>query len=369
MKIEFIQYLPNNAWGGSELLWAAVAQRMAETRHGVSAEVGSLARGHSEVRALKERGAGVSLRPRWMDRTFPAERLRGWRAWRFSRSGADLLFVNLAMHGLGLELLEAVRGSGRPYVVLIQSVNAAAWLTDGKTDRLRAVYKGAEAVFFVSEGNRQSAERMLADDLERAQVVGNLPGAREIEASPWPDESPEDVLRLAVVGRIEPVAKGHDLVLEVAEQPKWRERSVCFEIFGKGASEETFRRAVRRAGLGDRFNFHGYVDDREDVWRSCHALLLPSRYEGSPLVMAEAMLSARPVVATAISGCAEWIEPGENGFLAESPCQDALDRALEACWERRDRLREMGASARAKALKRIPRDPTEEMIELLEQSI
>jgi glycosyltransferase involved in cell wall biosynthesis len=159
------------------------------------------------------------------------------------------------------------------------------------------------------------------------------------------------------VGRVEPVAKGHDLLLEVAKAEKWRARPVYFEIYGEGASFNTFERAVERYNLQGHVRLNGHVKDSREIWSKCHALLLPSRYEGLPLVVTEAMLSARPVVTTAISGCEECVEEAVTGFLAESPCAVALDRALEACWQKRTKLEAMGAQARSAALSRVLPDP------------
>lgn len=56
---------------------------------------------------------------------------------------------------------------------------------------------------------------------------------------------------------------------------------------------------------------------------------MPSRFEGLPLAMVEAMLCARPVVATDVAGHAEIIEDGVTGFLADAPTAGSMAAALE----------------------------------------
>ena len=98
--------------------------------------------------------------------------------------------------------------------------------------------------------------------------------------------------------------------------------------------KNTIERLVLRLGLTDRVVFAGHAAV-EDIWASNHLLVLPSRYEGLPLVLVEAMLCGRPVVATEIAGHPDLIEEGITGFLAEAPTVSSLLKALERFWARR----------------------------------
>jgi glycosyltransferase involved in cell wall biosynthesis len=84
---------------------------------------------------------------------------------------------------------------------------------------------------------------------------------------------------------------------------------------------------------------------------------MPSRLEGLPLAMVEAMLCARPVVATDVAGHSEILEDGISGFLADAPTSVSMARALERFWERRSELKKMGESAASRIRDLIPADP------------
>jgi glycosyltransferase involved in cell wall biosynthesis len=101
----------------------------------------------------------------------------------------------------------------------------------------------------------------------------------------------------------------------------------------------------------------GFIEDVESIWKKHHALILPSRCEGLPLVIVEAMLLGRPVIATRVAGNAEVVENGRTGFLAEAPTEAALDAALEAAWKRRHEWRTMGEAAAVSIRELVPPNP------------
>ena len=67
------------------------------------------------------------------------------------------------------------------------------------------------------------------------------------------------------------------------------------------------------------------------IWAEHHALVLPSRFEGMPLVVVEAMLCGRPCIVTDVGGNAELIRDGINGFLAKAPTGATGRRSDEPC--------------------------------------
>ena len=106
-------------------------------------------------------------------------------------------------------------------------------------------------------------------------------------------------------------------------------------------------------------SFKGEEADIRTIWTENHALILPSRYEGLPLVIIEAMLCGRMVITTEIAGNSEYIIDGEHGFIADAPTCKSLDATMERAWSRRADWALMGIQARAHAMKEIPPNPIE----------
>lgn len=139
-------------------------------------------------------------------------------------------------------------------------------------------------------------------------------GRRESRAAlGLPPEGPV----IAGVGRLNP-QKNFSLFLEIAAAiaPKFPE--VRFLLAGEGPEESMLREKVNALGISDRVVFAGYVPDTRRVYVAADVLLMPSRFEGLPMTLLEAMAMGLPVVASKLDGIAEVIADGEEGFLVES---------------------------------------------------
>jgi glycosyltransferase involved in cell wall biosynthesis len=127
-------------------------------------------------------------------------------------------------------------------------------------------------------------------------------------------------------------------------------------------------RLAQRLGLSDRVVFAGHAPVAE-IWASNHVLVMPSRREGLPLAMVEAMLCGRPVVATDVAGHSEIIEDGVTGFLADAPTVSSMAKALEQFWARRADAMEIGAAASKRIRGLLPSDPVQIFSEKIKKHI
>src|SRR5208337_4125733 len=86
-------------------------------------------------------------------------------------------------------------------------------------------------------------------------------------------------------------------------------------------------------------------------------LVLPSRYEGLPLALVEAMWCGRPAVVTEVGGNAELCVDDETGFVAPAATVSSFTDTLQRAWERRKEWPGLGQAARARVENQIPKDP------------
>jgi glycosyltransferase involved in cell wall biosynthesis len=127
-------------------------------------------------------------------------------------------------------------------------------------------------------------------------------------------------------------------------------------LYGEGPMRSGLERLARRLGLSDRVVFAGYASV-EDIWASNHVLIMPSRFEGLPLAIVEAMLCGRPVIATDVAGHSEVIEDGVTGFLADAPTVASMAEALERFWTRKDDAQMIGRAGARRIRELFPPDP------------
>jgi glycosyltransferase involved in cell wall biosynthesis len=135
---------------------------------------------------------------------------------------------------------------------------------------------------------------------------------------------------LLSVGRLHAV-KDHAFLVRACA--RLRDRGMRFEclIAGEGPEREPLESLIRNNGLQERVRLLGHIDRQrmDSLYAHADAVVLTSRSEGIPLVLMEAMIRSRVVVAPAITGIPEIIIPGKTGFLYEpGDLQDFVNRIL-----------------------------------------
>jgi len=364
-------------WGGSEELWARTAEVFAGQDHRVSIAKPHLMRGQ----ALLERLRAMGCRMHDLSRLPLVPQKATGLLNRVSRNA--YLFMQLLLLWAVLlrerpELAVLSQGGnwdgflyGRilqrakcPYVVIAQKATELYWPTDWMRPRCKALYDQALAAFFVSHHNHRLTEEQLGMRIDRSAVVRN-PFLNEWSApQPWPANS--DVLRLACVGRFFPMEKAQDTLLRVLAQPKWRNRPVEVSFFGEGDRDQGLRELAAYLGVTCA-HFPGFAKDITTIWADHHALILPTRAEGLPLVVVEAMLAGRVVIATDIGGSAEVCDDNITGFIAASSDVHAIDEALERAWNRRGEWPAIGDAAGRAIRKLVSPDPAGDLAAILQQ--
>jgi glycosyltransferase involved in cell wall biosynthesis len=273
----------------------------------------------------------------------------------------DLVVISQGGNSDGLPWMQFCLNSGVPFIALVQS-NSEHWWRDSGAE-LAEAYRAARKVFCVCRHNLELLECQIGELLPNSAVVWNPYNVSPNQPPAWPKS---DIWRLACVARLEPAAKGQDLLLRVLARPQWRNRTVEINLYGTGPSEHSLTRLAQRLRLNN-VHFRGHIPDVKAIWQQNHILVLPSRLEGLPLALVEAMLCARPAVVTDVGGNAELCVDGETGFVAAAPVMCILEQTLERAWNYRHEWQRIGAAARIRAERLIPSDPIGDFcLEILE---
>ena len=170
----------------------------------------------------------------------------------------------------------------------------------------------------------QASARLMEDfyALGRHTVISIPNGVPDIANAPQTPINPDEVT-IGSVGRLDAM-KGYDVLLQAVSQVD----RVKLVMLGEGSERAALEKLAAHLGIGDRVKLLGWLDNPRDYLPKFDIFVQPSRSEGFPLAIVEAMLAARPVIATRVGSVAEAVIDGETGLLVNKDGIDALARAV-----------------------------------------
>jgi len=158
------------------------------------------------------------------------------------------------------------------------------------------------------------------------------------------------------VGRVIPLKRIHDLVqafIKIANIIPQAELRIAGEITSAHNYVDSIRNLINQSGLGDRIFLLGERNQKDILkeYSNCSLVVLPSSQENSPMVIAQAMAAAKPVVATRVGGVAEMVGlGGERGLLINVGDIDALAISIIDLLQNPERRVLIGQAGRAFAI-------------------
>ncbi len=123
-------------------------------------------------------------------------------------------------------------------------------------------------------------------------------------------------------------------------------------LAGDGPERSPCERLAVQLGLESRIRFLGFRYPMEEILQASDLFAFPSEREGLPNAVLEAMSCQLPIVASAIGGIKEMIEPMESGLLFPPKNIEALTQALLYMLEHPEEARRMGVKAREEILRK-----------------
>lgn len=296
----------------------------------------------------RARASGIPVRVVPLGRSFRADAaVRYSRALR--RERVELLHTHSHLAGNVIGRV-AGRVAGIPVVAHMHVENA---LRDDPLGR-------AVQVALDDATARLCARILVVSEATRATLVRQgYPRSRLRVVHNGVDTTPAPPVRLAPspavvhVGRLAPVKGQLELIRALPSLAEVTVVLVGRDLEQAGEYERVLEREAVRLGVRDRVVFAGARDDVPSVLAGAEALALPSRAEGLPLVVLEAMAQARPVVAAAVGGTPEAVADGETGILVPPGDVDALSRALADVLHDPERARALGTAGRARVESRF----------------
>ena len=139
---------------------------------------------------------------------------------------------------------------------------------------------------------------------------------------------------LLAVGRLDETQKRLTCLIDGFARVADRHPAWDLEIVGEGPDKPQLAKRIAEHGLQDRAHLSPARPEIADAYAGCHLFAMPSRWEGFPNALAEAMAHGLPAVGFASAdGVAHLIKDGETGWLAQgvddpASLSEAFDRAM-----------------------------------------
>ena len=226
---------------------------------------------------------------------------------------------------------------GIPVAAMVIGSDVNALPAMGLEPEIRTALSEADRVITVCEDLRRVARSLGADpgsidvvlngvELERFHP-GSRAEARAVLGANHRIDPAEDLV--LCLGNLYPV-KGPDVLLASWPEVLRRRPSARLVFVGDGPMLPGLQAKARALGVDQRVTFAGRRPHEEVPWwhRAANVTVIPSRSEGIPNVLLEALACGTPVVATRVGGVAEALPASGAGQLVPSEDPPALAQAL-----------------------------------------
>jgi len=236
----------------------------------------------------------------------------------------------------------------------------------GQSARIRAIEghacHAAERIIAVSGVLKEEVCSHYSIDGRKVEVIYNGIHAKPIVNMEWEDEWTGNTKRdkgfdvfapmFLFVGRMA-VQKGPDLLLDAIPMVLQARGDAKFVFVGEGHMKAELEAQAHARGIGHAVVFAGSVKSGtahlKALFKSCDAVVVPSRNEPFGIVVLEAWAAGKPVVATTCGGPRDFVIPDQDGYLVD-PNPSSIAWGICKVCENFDHCRWMGAHARDKAL-------------------
>ena len=336
MKI--MQLIPSFEMGGAETMCEGLCKQLTKMGHQVVA-VSLSSQRTAITRRLEEAGVTVKYLDKSLGMDFGCVR-------RLKKLIAEVQpqVIHTHLHALKYAALAAAQ------VPIVHTVHNEAEKEAVPLDRKIAKYLfswGKALPVALSSRIQDSVVQLYGLTPEQVPVVHNgIDLSRCMEKTEYALHYP---MRLIHVGRFYP-QKNHEAVLEALALLKKRGIRAQVTFLGDGPRMGEIQAKAEEMELGKQVRFEGVCDNVFPHLSHSDVFILPSRWEGSPMTVIEAMGTGLPVVAADVGGLGDMITSGQDGLLI-APTGEALAQAVESLAKNENIREKMGENAKISARK------------------
>lgn len=213
----------------------------------------------------------------------------------------------------------------------------------------RLLARRAQRVVCITEALARFNREVVGLSPEKLRVVHyGLDAPPSAWGPPGGRELPDDIPVVVAVGRLVR-QKGIDVAIAALALVRARHSDARLVVLGEGPLRDELSRAARAHGVEEAVSLPGRVGDVAWWLERADVVVHPARWEGFGLALLEAMLCARPIVASAVSSIPEIVVDGETGVLVRPDDPAAVAAAIGDLLDDPSRAKTLGEAGRARA--------------------
>ncbi|PWU21814.1 MAG: glycosyltransferase [Candidatus Rokuibacteriota bacterium] len=164
-------------------------------------------------------------------------------------------------------------------------------------------------------------------------------------------DRPREGLIVGAIGRFER-QKGFDLLIRALTEIE----DASLVLVGEGSERPILEDLAERFGVADLVLWRGWTDEARSYFAAFDVIAFPSRFEGFPLGVLEALLARSAVVATDVGGVSEIVHDGETGLLVRAEDPTGLAGAIRRLLADADLRHRLGEQGRQRVLQHFTAD-------------
>jgi glycosyltransferase involved in cell wall biosynthesis len=367
LQKKILFFSTNDGWGGSEISCAKIAQVFSNKDFSVAL---CMKKHNPRPEIIKK--IISENRITLFERTKMADYCKSEKVRTFVKNFApDLIFISQGHVFEGGEMMKWCQLNGYDYVnfiPLITKQHLQIISPDEKSIIENEKYlQLSKMIFSDNYPAKKVMEKIFERSFDNFSVIRNAPDVPYDQTPSWKSGS-DGFYKLIYIGRLYCLHKGLDMLLEVLAMKKWKDRPLQIMAYGEGIDRKKMEEYIKEHEI-ENFFFCGYTEDLATEIVKCQGAIFPSRMEGTPIALIDALLCYRMAIVTPVGGMPEVIIDGQNGFIADSVDVEGIDKCLERAWQKRDEWKELGKNAGISVRKIIPKHPYLECIDIINKIV
>lgn len=221
-------------------------------------------------------------------------------------------------------VISFLEGVSTELISKIENIKKVAWVhTDLSKNNIhfnlkeqRKMYEKIDKIVCVSNDTREKFLNLHPYYNEKITVIYNYIDKNEIINKSLEQEMTKDknLIKIISVGRLSK-EKGHNLLLEALTKINLLNKNYEVEILGEGTERKEYEKYISENTLNDKVKLLGFKKNPYPYIKNADIFIMPSYYEGYPLVLCEAMILGKAIISSDCGSALEILENGKYGML------------------------------------------------------